>query len=62
VLHFNRFLRVENSLQKVDLWFNDAGKAISMPFSERFFAHYTPVAASLPALVVLRRDWQWGRG
>ena len=50
-----KFLRVENSLQKVDLWFNDTEKAISMPFDRKSFAPYTPVAARLPA-VVLRRE------
>ena len=36
-----KFLRVENSLQKVDLWFNDTEKAISMPFDRKSFAPYT---------------------
>jgi hypothetical protein len=37
---YNRFLRVENSLQKVDLRFNAAGKAISMPAPQKSFAPY----------------------
>ena len=36
----NRFLRVKNSLQMVDLCFNAAGKAISMPFVWNFYAPY----------------------
>ena len=35
-----RFLRVENSQQKVDLCFNAAGKAISMPFPRKIYAPY----------------------
>lgn len=34
----NRFLRVENSLQMVDLCFNAAGKAISMPSVWKIYA------------------------
>ena len=37
---YNRFLRVENSLQKVDLRFNAAWKAISMPFGWTIYAPY----------------------
>jgi hypothetical protein len=37
---YNRFLRVENSLQKVYLWFNAGWKAISMPGPQKSFAPY----------------------
>jgi hypothetical protein len=37
---YNRFLRVENSLQKVNLCFNAAGKAISMPGPQKSLAPY----------------------
>jgi len=37
---YNRFLRVENSLQQVDLCLNAAGKAISMPGPHKSFAPY----------------------
>jgi hypothetical protein len=40
VLHIGRFLRVENSLQQVNLCFNAAGKAISMPLQRKIYAPY----------------------
>ncbi len=42
---YNRFLRVENSLQKVDLCLNAAGKAISMPFRWKIYAPYFGLCA-----------------
>ena len=36
----SRFLRVENSLQMVDLCFNAGGKAISMPDRTNIYAPY----------------------